>query len=412
MLKVIRDMVMRNRVAYKDYLGEEEVTTTTLFCSGVLPDGNGQLNAGNAKVGFVVGETYDVEIDGVAKQCVAYVHDELVCVGDLSDENNAYATVYTGSSWRCFASGSYVGKTITVSQTKTETVKRYDVKKLPEELLPDGLNKRVKAAQEAAKVAKVVADGAAGDAASASDEASAAKDVANDARNIAAAARTAAETARTAAETANATATSAENEAEIAKSTAKAANSNAAAARESASSAMQKAISSDTTATSALNIASYAKNTATNIASKALVMNSSGYISASTDNMSPESYQSLMLKSKDGGHSVSFVLSEDKGLKVFVDRDGGIISSSNTGNPSTVEFHNNGGEYMYLSGMHGLIMRSHSNPNGGFLFKLTVDSTGALLITDSEGNTTPVVSDDHINSLIDTKLGVIENGTY
>ena len=45
-------------------------------------------------------------------------------------------------------------------------------------------------------------------------------------------------------------------------------------------------------------------------------------------------------------------------------------------------------------------------------FKLTIDDTGVVTATDEDGKETALVSDDHINSLIDTKLGVIENGTY
>ena len=199
MLKVVRDMVMRNRVAYKDYLGEETTTATTVFCSGVLPDGEGRLDAGDAKGGLVVGETYDVVIDGVAQTCVAYkFNNQIEAVGNTADlsEDDCWVALKYNVAWVGGAKGSYVGKTITVSQTKTEVVKRYDVKKLPEELLPDVLNKRVKAARDAANAAKVAADGASIDATTANTAADNAKTAADNAKTTADNAKTAAENGR------------------------------------------------------------------------------------------------------------------------------------------------------------------------------------------------------------------------
>ena len=203
MLKVVRDMVMRNRVAYKDYLGEETTTATTVFCSGVLPDGEGRLDAGDAKGGLVVGETYDVVIDGVAQTCVAYkFNNQIEAVGNTADlsEDDCWVALKYNVAWVGGAKGSYVGKTITVSQTKTEVVKRYDVKKLPEELLPDVLNKRVKAARDAANAAKVAADGASIDATTANTAADNAKTAADNAKTAADNAKTTADNAKTAAE--------------------------------------------------------------------------------------------------------------------------------------------------------------------------------------------------------------------
>ena len=206
LLKAVKAMIMRERVAYKDYLGKE--TVTRLLISGTLPNGEGLLTLEDATfTGFVVGETYQVTIDGQTTDCVAALYDGviIVSVGDINSSNGAIVG-FTSQGPASMAAGSYVGKSITVSQTKT--TKKYRTKKLPTELLPDGLAK-------SADVSKVAAA-----ARNAQTTAETAQTTAETAQSTAETAQSTAETAQTTAETAQTTAETAQTTAETAKSTA------------------------------------------------------------------------------------------------------------------------------------------------------------------------------------------------
>ena len=148
LLKTVKAMIMRERVAYKDYLGEE--TVTRLLISGTLPDGDGLLTLEDATfTGFVVGETYQVTIDGQTTDCVAALRGKviIVSVGDINSGNTAIVGFVSGNAIG-MSDGEYVGKSITVSQAKT--TKKYRTKKLPTELLPDGLAKSADVSKVAA----------------------------------------------------------------------------------------------------------------------------------------------------------------------------------------------------------------------------------------------------------------------
>lgn len=190
LLKAVKAMIMRERVAYRDYLGEE--TVTRLLISGMLPDGSGLLTLEDATfTGFVVGETYQVTIDGQTTDCVAALQGEsiIVSVGDINSGNAAIVGFDSGNAVGMSA-GEYVGKSITVSQTKP--TKKYRTKKLPTELLPDGLAKSADVSKVAA-----AARNAQLDADEAYKNAEAAKRTAVTARSTAEAAQTTATQAQT-----------------------------------------------------------------------------------------------------------------------------------------------------------------------------------------------------------------------
>ena len=196
-LKVIRDFVMRNRPCYRDYLGSETVTNTVQIGSSVFIDNKGIadtefLVTDSAFAGFIIGETYTVSIDGVTAD---YIARNLSPLSDVVGPIIGTATTFdmenqTFDGWICVASRSpdgkvacnaqtfdmsFVGKTISISQTKTETVKRYKTKLLPEYLLPDFLRKNVVAS-------KTEVQSAAAKATAAKDAASNAQTMANDAQ--------------------------------------------------------------------------------------------------------------------------------------------------------------------------------------------------------------------------------------
>lgn len=180
-LKVIRDLVMRNRPCYRDYLGSETVTKTVQIGSGVFESMEGVAGAqfpvtDSAFKGFVFGETYTVTIDGVTADYVARnlspLSEEIgpiigttttVDPENLSFDGWSMGAVLQDGVFGCVANTldmSFIGKTISVSQTKTETVTRYDTKLLPEYLLPDFLRKDAVAAikTEAQSAAAEAAD--------------------------------------------------------------------------------------------------------------------------------------------------------------------------------------------------------------------------------------------------------------
>ena len=220
-LKVIRDLVMRNRPCYRDYLGSETVTKTVQIGSGIFVD-NGRsamaefLVTDSAFAGFVLGETYTVSIDGVTADYVARnfspfsedigpiigtittynmedrTFDGWVCVADRNPDGKAACMAKTFDT-------SFVGKTISISQTKTETVIHYKTKLLPEYLLPAFLRKNVVATktevQNAVANAVAAADNAQNTALAAQNAANGAQSAANTAKSTAEAAQSAANTA-------------------------------------------------------------------------------------------------------------------------------------------------------------------------------------------------------------------------
>ena len=220
-LKVIRDFVMRSRPCYRDYLGSETETKTVQIGSGVFEDDKGIAETGflvtdSAFAGFVLGETYIVSIDGVTADYVArnlspfseeigpiigtvttfdmenHTFDGWVCTAGRNPDGKA----------ACFAQTydmSFVGKTISISQTRTETVKRYNTKLLPEYLLPAFLRKNVVATKTEVQKAQTTADSAQAAADNAQIAADNAKTAADEANSMARIAQTMANQAQSAA---------------------------------------------------------------------------------------------------------------------------------------------------------------------------------------------------------------------
>lgn len=222
-LKVIRDLVMRNRPCYRDYLGSETVTKTVQIGAGTFGEDRGAAYADvpiedSAFAGFILGETYTVSIDGVTADYVARnlspISDEagpVIGTATTFDmENHTFdgwmaMAALQGGAVACMAQTfdmSFVGKAISISQTKTETVTRYNTKLLPEYLLPTFLRKNVVAS-------KTEVQSAAANAVAAADSA---QSTANNAQATANAAKTTAETAKTTADAAKTTAETTANE--------------------------------------------------------------------------------------------------------------------------------------------------------------------------------------------------------
>ena len=181
-LKVIRDFVMRNRPCYRDYLGSETETKTVQIGSGVFQefeeeDAIAQLVATDpAFTGFVLGETYTVTIDGVTADYVARnfspISEEMgPIIGTITTYNidddtfDGWFCLVGASSGKAFGVAqtldmSFVGKTLSISQTRTETVTHYNTKLLPEYLLPTFLRKNVVATKAEVQRVQTTADNA------------------------------------------------------------------------------------------------------------------------------------------------------------------------------------------------------------------------------------------------------------
>ena len=225
-LTSLRAMVIKMLPAYKFYLGSTTETTDTQIGHGVMSVADGQTRGQGALTiddasfaGFVAGETYTAVINGVSGEYVAVQQYAGVVITNIQDFENlpdngwsiGFISPGSGEPYILMYAvlGSYVNATISISQTKTVTTKKYQTKKISKELLPDEVESGIEAATTKAATALSAAQ--------------AAQDTANEAISSANTAQTAANTAQTAANTAQSTANTAKSTAETAKSTADAA---------------------------------------------------------------------------------------------------------------------------------------------------------------------------------------------
>lgn len=162
-----------------------------------------------AFTGFILGETYTVTIDGVTAD---YVARNLSPMSEQHGPVIGTTTTFgkdTFDGWLVIAGivndavlcvaetldTSFVGKAISISQTKTETVPRYNTKLLPEYLLPAFLRKNVVATKTEVQKAQTTADRARNAADNAQIAANNAQSTANTAKSTASSAQTTANNA-------------------------------------------------------------------------------------------------------------------------------------------------------------------------------------------------------------------------
>lgn len=165
-LTAVRDMINRSRIAYKDYLGEETVTETKVLMEGTLSERGTLTLKDPSFTGFVVGEGYEVTIDGATQTLIAISYNGAILVTNTNFDNpgeNYFGVGINPNNGQtiCKAGGTYIGKTISISQTKTTTTKKYDIKKVPQELIPDTIMRSITDAKAEAKEAILQANGAA-----------------------------------------------------------------------------------------------------------------------------------------------------------------------------------------------------------------------------------------------------------
>ena len=185
LLTSIRSMVLKLLPAYKLFAGRKTETTTVKICEGTLQEEGSLTLLDDSFAGFVEGETYDVVLNGQSLKVTASKINASGTIGiaDFTDaaNKNIYMVAMINEFIGCMAVGTYIGATISVSQTKTATTERYDIKKLPVECLPNGVakTKDVRAAKSAAAAAQSTANDAKTAAETAQTTANAAQTTAN-----------------------------------------------------------------------------------------------------------------------------------------------------------------------------------------------------------------------------------------
>ena len=202
-LTSLRAMVIKMLPAYKFYLGSTTETTTTQIGHGVMSVEDGETHGSGALTlddtsfsGFVEGETYTVAVNGVSGEYVAKPVENFIGVTNIADLENLpedyWLAAFVQGMCVYDAGGTYANATISISQTKTVTTKKYQTKKLDNSLLPDEVESGIEAANTKAATALSAAQ--------------AAQDTANEAISDANTAQTTANTAQSTANTAKSTA--------------------------------------------------------------------------------------------------------------------------------------------------------------------------------------------------------------
>lgn len=159
-LTSLRAMVIKMLPAYKFYIGSTTETVSTQICHGVMSVkdgqtfGNGSLTLDDASfTGFVEGETYTVAVNGVSGEYVAKPVGNALGVTNAADFANPpedlWIAGFAQGTCAYMVRGSYANATISVSQTKTVTTKKYQTKKLDKSLLPDEVESGIEAANTA-----------------------------------------------------------------------------------------------------------------------------------------------------------------------------------------------------------------------------------------------------------------------
>ena len=213
-LTSLRAMVIKMLPAYKFYLGSTTETTTTQICHGVMSvedgqtSGNGALTLDDASfAGFVEGETYTVAVNGVSGEYVAkLLGNVVVAVTNVADYENppedGWIALFAQGMCGYDVMGSYANATISISQPKTVTTKKYQTKKLDKSLLPDSVGSGIEAANTKAATALSAAQAAQDTANKAISDANTAQTMANTAQSTANTAKSTADTAKSTADAA------------------------------------------------------------------------------------------------------------------------------------------------------------------------------------------------------------------
>lgn len=163
LLDNLRALILKSRPAYRDYIGTEDVIEKTVLISGKLSTDGESINAKDAFKGFVEGETYKVTIGDETVDATAQYgtgsFSGCIVIGSSnvmpSEEIPGWMICVYNENLLGYGTGEWAGKAVEVFTEKTVKVDRWDVKKLPEECLPDGVAKQKDVAKQAAQLRTV-----------------------------------------------------------------------------------------------------------------------------------------------------------------------------------------------------------------------------------------------------------------
>lgn len=162
LLTAIQNMIMRNRVAYKDYLGKETVVKPVLLASGLSFSGQPSVS-----FELIEGQSYDIDfgderitLTAGCRQCAEDMPEDVSSwvsvTPELDNLPNDYllsidTSTFPDNSFRIqihdglmftSSTGKYADKDFDLYRNDLVTTNRYDIKLLPEELLPKSVAKK------------------------------------------------------------------------------------------------------------------------------------------------------------------------------------------------------------------------------------------------------------------------------
>lgn len=166
LLRPLRDLIMSSRVAYKDYVGTETVVVPeTLIASGMTEGSFAHMEVADESLArLIYGRRYRVKVGDEIwdVEAVEVGGDVAVTSFDVTAEPpDDYWGILCSEAegLEVMARGSYVDKLITLSTVPSSKVqKKYKVKKLAYELLPDKVRRDIAKVQSAADTAQSTAD--------------------------------------------------------------------------------------------------------------------------------------------------------------------------------------------------------------------------------------------------------------
>lgn len=150
LLTAIQNMIMRNRVAYKDYLGKETVVKSVLLASGLANEDNVEFN-------LTEGQSYDIDfgderitLTAKCRECddsfpewasttpfLDNFQDNYVLPKDISTwPTNSFCVCVHSGTINVICTGEYADKSLSIYRNDQTNKNKYDIKLLPEDLLP------------------------------------------------------------------------------------------------------------------------------------------------------------------------------------------------------------------------------------------------------------------------------------
>lgn len=145
LLTALRAFILKSRPAYRDYLGTESVEEKTVLLTGTLSSTGESVTAADGFTGFTNGQTYKATIGEETVEVTAQYgtgsFSECIVIGRSnvapSDTIPGWMVCVYNGKLLGFGTGDWAGKQIEVATSKMVPVEKWDVKKLPEECLPE-----------------------------------------------------------------------------------------------------------------------------------------------------------------------------------------------------------------------------------------------------------------------------------